>query len=313
MSRLRNLNRAYARGRVLGTPHTGVIGSLISSIGENGPGFAYNDLDLPADANKEICGRITTWPLFGDLEADEYTGFKYTRTSPGDGADSFQYQLQVDGVSVGSPTGVTLGIGNGTGTTAINCNTGAATADGLLANISSIGIATIEATVGAATGQGAGAYIAQGITISGDVAEGLAGAATAAIIVIPTEGPMSFTPSTARTVTINPGAKPFAAGELWNMSDSKKPRSWKDSDSTVDYSFNWTPWLLDVTDTIVSHEILVTEGLQKEGSTVNGAIVTVFVSAGNLSKRASITCRITTGSTPPRIEDRTIYLDIESA
>lgn len=124
---------------------------------------------------------------------------------------------------------------------------------------------------------------------------------------------MTFSASAARTVTVNAGLKPFTAGDLWNMADPKKPRSGKDSDSTVDYSFNWTPWLLDVVDSIVSHEIVLTEGLTNAGSTVVGSVVTVFVAAGTPSKRASLTCRITTASTPPRSEDRTLYLDIEAA
>lgn len=123
---------------------------------------------------------------------------------------------------------------------------------------------------------------------------------------------ISFTASAARTVTINTGAKPFAAGDLWNMAEPKKPKSTKDTDATLDYTFNWTPWLLDAVDTILSHEIVVTEGLEVEGSAVNGSSVTVFVKGGNPSKRASITCRITTRSVPPRKEDRTIYLDIEA-
>ncbi len=125
--------------------------------------------------------------------------------------------------------------------------------------------------------------------------------------------PMSFTPSAARTVTVEPGVKPFSAGTLWTMSDPKKPRTTKDGDSLIDYSFNWAPWLLDVVDTIAGHEFLLTEGLINEGSSVTDGKATVFVSAGNNGKRASITCRITTASTPPRVEDRTIFLDIEAA
>lgn len=125
--------------------------------------------------------------------------------------------------------------------------------------------------------------------------------------------PMSFTPSAARTVTIEPGVKPFSAGTLWTMTDPKKPRTTKDSDSSEDYTFNWAPWLLDVADTIIGHEILLTEGLANEGSSVNGSKVTVFVSAGIPAKRASVTCRIITASTPPRTQDRTIFLDIEAA
>jgi len=114
MTRLRNLNRTYTRGRVLGTPHTGVTGANIPSAGTNGAGYVYNDLALPGDAAKEICGRITTWPSTGVLRAYEDTSFIYTPV--GDGAQSFQYQLYVDGVAIGSPQSVTLNIGSGSAT-----------------------------------------------------------------------------------------------------------------------------------------------------------------------------------------------------
>lgn len=124
---------------------------------------------------------------------------------------------------------------------------------------------------------------------------------------------MSFSPSAARTVTINAGLKPYTTGDLWDMSNPKSPRSPKDSDSTVDYSFNWAPWLADVVDSISSHQILVTDGLVNAGSSVVGNVVTVFVSAGTPSMRAALTCRIATNSVPARVEDRTIYLDIQAA
>lgn len=108
---LRNLNRSYARGRVCGTPHVGVLGSEIPSSGDNGPGYAYNDLSLPADANKEICGRITTWPSAGTLTAYEDTSFTFTGAP--DGIHTFQYQLYVDYVATGGPTTVTLTVGDG--------------------------------------------------------------------------------------------------------------------------------------------------------------------------------------------------------
>ena len=124
--------------------------------------------------------------------------------------------------------------------------------------------------------------------------------------------PMSFVSSAARTVSVGAGSKPFAAGEFWNMSDPKKPRAPKDPNATTDFSFNWGPWLLDVADTIASHSILTTEGLINRGSQVNGNVVTVFLADGTPGRRAELTCRIVTRSSPPRIEDRTIALDIES-
>lgn len=127
---LRNLNQSFARGRILGTPHSGVLGSEIPSTGGNGAGYAYNDLSLPADANKEICGRITTWPSDGTLFAYEDTSFTFTGAP--DGTYSFQYQLYVDGVETGDPATVNLTVGTGT---TISCTVGNAVAAGLDATI----------------------------------------------------------------------------------------------------------------------------------------------------------------------------------
>lgn len=82
--------------------------------GAYGAGYAYNDLDLPTDNGKEICGRITSQPSAGTLYANEDTSFTFSGAS--DGVYTFNYQLYVDGVSTGSPTTVTLYVG------AISCS-----------------------------------------------------------------------------------------------------------------------------------------------------------------------------------------------
>jgi len=94
---------------VCGNRGLGVLGSLIPASGDHGPGYTYNDLSLPADNGKEICGRITTWPTGGALTTYEDTSFEYSGTT-----DTFQYQLYVDGVAVGLPTTVTLQVGAAT-------------------------------------------------------------------------------------------------------------------------------------------------------------------------------------------------------
>jgi hypothetical protein len=101
---------------LIGDTGGGVRGSDIPSSGTSGPGYAYNDLSLPADANKEICGRITSWPSAGNLFAREDTSFDFTGAP--DGVYTFQYQLYVDYVPVGSPTTVTLTVGGGSATVA---------------------------------------------------------------------------------------------------------------------------------------------------------------------------------------------------
>lgn len=96
---------------IIGDTGGGVLGSAIPSSGTSGAGYAYNDLSLPADAGKEICGRITTWPVgLTTFAAREDTSFD--ATAP-DGVYTFQYQLYVDYVATGSPTTVTLTFGGG--------------------------------------------------------------------------------------------------------------------------------------------------------------------------------------------------------
>ena len=155
----------------------GVLGSLIPSAGDNGAGYTYNDLSLPADNGKEICGRITTWPVSGTLAAYEDTSFEFTAP---DGAHSFAYQLYVDGVATGSPETVSLYVGSlaveisaslgvatasgfGAGVSAstiIAASLGTATAAGYQANLSSA--ASIFAATGTATASGFAAEISAG-------------------------------------------------------------------------------------------------------------------------------------------------------
>lgn len=105
----RNLNYSVGGKRILGTPKTGVLGSLIPSTGDSGAGFLYNDLSLPADDSKEIRGEIIDWPSSGVLVAYEDSSFSFTGAP--DDTYSFTYQLYVDGVLTGSVVTVTLQVG----------------------------------------------------------------------------------------------------------------------------------------------------------------------------------------------------------
>lgn len=94
---------------VLGGTGLGVLAENIPSTGTDGPSYLYNDLSLPSDNGKEICGRITSWPAAGTLYAYEDGSFSFTGAP--DGAYSFAYQLYVDGVATGSPATVDLTVG----------------------------------------------------------------------------------------------------------------------------------------------------------------------------------------------------------
>lgn len=93
---------------VFGVGGFGVPGSQIPATGANGPGFAYNDESLPADATKEICGHIISFPTAGILSVTEDTSGVFTAP---DGAYVAQYQLYVDGVATGSPVPIEFLIG----------------------------------------------------------------------------------------------------------------------------------------------------------------------------------------------------------
>jgi len=96
---------------LIGETGLGVLGSAIPSTGDSGGSYLYNDLSLPADNAKEICGRITTWPASGALTAYEDGSFSFIGA---DGSYSFAYQLYVDGVATGAPATVSLVVGAAT-------------------------------------------------------------------------------------------------------------------------------------------------------------------------------------------------------
>jgi hypothetical protein len=146
----------------------GVFGSEIAASGTNGPGYAYNDL-AAGDSSKEICGRITTWPASGVLYAYEDTSFTYVPA--GDGATSFQYQLYVDYVAIGSPQTVTLASGGSatapgatlSGTSTISAGAASGQIGATATGATLTGVSTIQA--GAASGTAAGT--APGATLTG--------------------------------------------------------------------------------------------------------------------------------------------------
>lgn len=154
---------------LIGETGLGVLGSAIPSTGDNGAGYAYNDLSLPADAGKEICGRITTWPTAGALFAYEDTSFEFSGAP--DGSYSFQYQLYVDGIAVGSPQTVTLivGVANGTATgsvSALSIAAPTATASGTSGVINGVAAGSPSAlSIVAISAVGAGTTAGNGVAV----------------------------------------------------------------------------------------------------------------------------------------------------
>lgn len=77
----------------------GVLAAQVPGNGVNGAAYLYNDLSLPADANREVRGLVVRWPTAGVLTAFEDSSFVYTGAT-----DSFDYRLYVDGVDLGTAT-----------------------------------------------------------------------------------------------------------------------------------------------------------------------------------------------------------------
>lgn len=87
----------------------------------------------------------------------------------------------------------------------------------------------------------------------------------------------------------------------------------KDPDAVLDYSFDWTAWLLDVTDTIASVSAVCVGVILDPGHnpTFSGGVATVWVKGGVVGseEKPSLTCRIVTAA--GRTDDRTVYFNMK--
>ncbi len=112
----------------------------------------------------------------------------------------------------------------------------------------------------------------------------------------------------------------MATSPYWG-NNAEKPTGIKDPNATLDISFDWTDWLGEMGDTISGHQIIIESPMTVVSHTQIGGVVTIFLSGGVVgggsgvgadSKPAyPVTCRVTTNSTPPRIDDRTVYIRIQ--
>lgn len=83
----------------------------------------------------------------------------------------------------------------------------------------------------------------------------------------------------------------------------------KDPSELLDYSWDWAPWLAEITDTIGSATVTVPDGLTAVGAPVVGDTkVTQRVSGGTLDGAYRMICQITTVG--GLIGERSIYLTI---
>lgn len=138
---------------VVGNRGLGVLGSSVPSTGDNGAGYLYNDLSLPADANKEVRGLILTQPSAGTLYAYEDSSFEFTGAP--DGTYTFTYRLYVDGADTGVGT-VNLQVGSPvaavSATTSLPSFSGSASVDGTPATVTVSATTALPVFSGSASG-----------------------------------------------------------------------------------------------------------------------------------------------------------------
>ena|SRR6188768_943265 len=107
--------------------------------------------------------------------------------------------------------------------------------------------------------------------------------------------------------------------DTYVVSESGKATILKDPNATLDYPFNWTAWLDDVSDALATKTV-TTPTLDSEGqattlvvvdSNIVGKKVVAIISGGTPGKTYPVTCHVVTAATPPREDDRTIYIKIK--
>jgi len=86
---------------------------------------------------------------------------------------------------------------------------------------------------------------------------------------------------------------------------------YKDPDSTLDYTADFTAYLAAIADTIMSAVVTVPTGVTLVSTVTSSPTVTAWISGGTVGTDYKVNFRITTNSTPPRVDDRSIYLRIK--
>lgn len=96
-----------------------------------------------------------------------------------------------------------------------------------------------------------------------------------------------------------------------------------DPGDDLDYTFNFADFLDPINDFIASFILVETGCTTHDGAiidadttasvpvTVTAGGVLVFIGVGTAGTKASVTCEITTGSTPPRIKQQTLTLKMQ--
>lgn len=83
----------------------------------------------------------------------------------------------------------------------------------------------------------------------------------------------------------------------------------KDPAARLPYTWDWTPWLAEISDTIDTATVAVPDGLTAVDATVvDGGFVTQKVEGGSLDGAYRLVCQIVTAG--GLVDERSIYLTI---
>jgi hypothetical protein len=80
----------------------------------------------------------------------------------------------------------------------------------------------------------------------------------------------------------------------------------KDPNATLDYTFDWAPYLTPIADTIASATFVFDAALTKVSQSNTTMTATAYMSGGTLGEKHTLTCRIVTAG--GRTDDRSITL-----
>jgi hypothetical protein len=306
----------------------GVLGSEIAATGDNGPGYAYNDLSLPADANKEVCGQITTWPSAGTLFAYEDTSFTFSGAP--DGTYTFQYQLYVDGVATGSPATVTLTVGGSAlaASASSSANASASLTTAIRLSASALAVANVTATL--ASGAALSSSASARATAAADLTTGIRLAANAVARALATADLTANTSSfvaaavsqalanadlttqialsaaavaratsAVNVVTWTDSPEGYTVpAELMGYSVEEGPMSIetfeKQPVDVEDIDVSYTDWLARRGDSIASVDVTADPGITLPPHQISDGVVKVWHAGGTDEERYKVTITVTT-------------------
>lgn len=88
-----------------------------------------------------------------------------------------------------------------------------------------------------------------------------------------------------------------------------RPTVDKDPNAVLDYEWDLSAWLARDGNAVSSYS-LIAVGVVVDSHSEASGVIKAWVSGGQVGAAASVTCRVTTNSTPPRVDDRTLWFNI---